>query len=418
MSRKQGTLELSSNIEPTAAAPLDARTVVPTLADLTASGAFPYPYVGMIVSVQATGKVYTLTASDPTVLANWKELGSGASGDSVEWVDELPEGTDIEDKIYATRGFQCVADEEFVFEYTRSIHPVSYASWLLKPKYVGKLYLYYNNTWNAVAEVVTKVIDHELLSLTFRSGTGSEFDIATYNVGETFTIKITGDDTAFFYAGDSENEVLTQIDNKMYHFPTPISALEGKIYQYIGDDDDTNGFYNGLFYTCVSDEESTPTYYWIPTEEWVGTHAAWEALPQAIKNHYHQKKVNFTDDDEIADVSQIGDIYTGTGTTGTSSGWNNRTITFSKTVPKGVYLVGLTIANAANVSKSWKTQPGTYGYGGGIVYCGQSYGGGGFLFPVPLVLDAPSTTMIINGAWTGGTAAASETMTVTLIKVK
>ena len=62
MSRREGTLKLSSNIEPRAAAPLDARTVVPTLADLTASGAFPYPYVGMIVSVQATGKVYSLAA--------------------------------------------------------------------------------------------------------------------------------------------------------------------------------------------------------------------------------------------------------------------------------------------------------------------------------------------------------------------
>ena len=80
MSRKEGSFKLSSNIEPRAAAPLDARTVVPTLADLTASGAYPYPYVGMIVSVQDTGKAYILTASDTTVLANWKELGAGGGG--------------------------------------------------------------------------------------------------------------------------------------------------------------------------------------------------------------------------------------------------------------------------------------------------------------------------------------------------
>lgn len=81
MARREGTLKLSSNIEPRAAAPLDARTIVPTLAELTASGTFSYPYVGMIVSVQSEGKAYMLTASDTTVLANWTEIGSGNSGE-------------------------------------------------------------------------------------------------------------------------------------------------------------------------------------------------------------------------------------------------------------------------------------------------------------------------------------------------
>ena len=94
MSRREGTLKLSSNIEPRAAAPLDARLIVPTPADLTASGAFPYPYVGMIVSVQAEGKAYILTASDPTISANWTEIGSG-SGDSIQ-VDALPDPSTVE----------------------------------------------------------------------------------------------------------------------------------------------------------------------------------------------------------------------------------------------------------------------------------------------------------------------------------
>ena len=50
MARQKGTLGLSSNIEPSASAPLDARTVVPTLADLTTEGNFPYAYDGMLVS--------------------------------------------------------------------------------------------------------------------------------------------------------------------------------------------------------------------------------------------------------------------------------------------------------------------------------------------------------------------------------
>ena len=75
MARTKGTLKLSSNIEPEMSAPLDAREVVATVADLTASGSFPYAYVGMRVSVQATGEEYMLTASDPTISANWKKLG-------------------------------------------------------------------------------------------------------------------------------------------------------------------------------------------------------------------------------------------------------------------------------------------------------------------------------------------------------
>jgi len=89
MSRREGTLKLSSNIEPRASAPLDARLIVPTLADLTASGAFPYPYVGMIVSVQSEGKAYMLTASDTTDSANWTEIGSGGESESIQ-VATLP----------------------------------------------------------------------------------------------------------------------------------------------------------------------------------------------------------------------------------------------------------------------------------------------------------------------------------------
>ena len=99
MSRKQGTLKLSSNIEPLAASPLDARLVVPTLADLTASGAFPYPYVGMIVSVQSEGKAYMLTADNPTVLANWKEIGGGGSDYTAGY------GVAIDNGIISTRTF-------------------------------------------------------------------------------------------------------------------------------------------------------------------------------------------------------------------------------------------------------------------------------------------------------------------------
>ena len=51
MARREGTLKLTSNFEPRVAAPLDARSKVATLAELTASGTFPYPYTGMEVYV-------------------------------------------------------------------------------------------------------------------------------------------------------------------------------------------------------------------------------------------------------------------------------------------------------------------------------------------------------------------------------
>jgi hypothetical protein len=87
MARSTGTMKLSSNFEPRLGAPLDARIVVPTVADLTASGNFPYPYVGMVVAVQATSELYVYGGGGTTTLTNWKKVGnenpiSGDVGDS------------------------------------------------------------------------------------------------------------------------------------------------------------------------------------------------------------------------------------------------------------------------------------------------------------------------------------------------
>lgn len=77
MSRTKGTYTLTSNIEPKVGAPLDARTIVKLLADLTASNTFEYPYKGMKVFVEENNKSYTLVGSDPTVSTNWVEDNSG-----------------------------------------------------------------------------------------------------------------------------------------------------------------------------------------------------------------------------------------------------------------------------------------------------------------------------------------------------
>lgn len=83
MSRRPGTLGMGSNIEARMNAPLDAREVVAEKAYLTASGSFPYFYVGMTVFVTEELKKYTLIGDDPTLIANWKvDEASSGGGDS------------------------------------------------------------------------------------------------------------------------------------------------------------------------------------------------------------------------------------------------------------------------------------------------------------------------------------------------
>ena len=89
MARQRGTLDLGSNIEPNMSAPLDARTVVQQLTDLTTQGTFTYWYAGMRVSVLSESKVYLLTGSDPTDPENWVALSKGGDGYSKKEVDDL-----------------------------------------------------------------------------------------------------------------------------------------------------------------------------------------------------------------------------------------------------------------------------------------------------------------------------------------
>lgn len=80
MGRKKPAIKFAASMEVEAAGPLDARTVVPTKADLTLASNFPYAYAGLNVYVEEEQKIYTLTAADVTVLANWKEVGSSGGG--------------------------------------------------------------------------------------------------------------------------------------------------------------------------------------------------------------------------------------------------------------------------------------------------------------------------------------------------
>lgn len=75
MARQKGTANLAASLEVLAGAPLDARSLVDTVADLTVTSNFPYPYVGMTVTVKATGDKYVLMALPVSQSANWKKQG-------------------------------------------------------------------------------------------------------------------------------------------------------------------------------------------------------------------------------------------------------------------------------------------------------------------------------------------------------
>ena len=77
MARSTGTANLAASLEVLAGAPLDARTVVPTVSDLTVAANFPYKYVGMPVVTQDSGDMYILIGNDVTDESNWKKIGSG-----------------------------------------------------------------------------------------------------------------------------------------------------------------------------------------------------------------------------------------------------------------------------------------------------------------------------------------------------
>ena len=103
MARKKGTANLSASLEVLAGAPLDSRTVVPTLADLTTAANFPYKYVGMPVVVEATGDLYILTANDVTSSANWKLIGAnGSSENYIGGYYKAADGKFYEESTYET----------------------------------------------------------------------------------------------------------------------------------------------------------------------------------------------------------------------------------------------------------------------------------------------------------------------------
>lgn len=281
MARAKGTLKLSSNIEPQVGAPLDARSIVPTESDLYAAGSFDYSYVGMIVSVQATGDVYILKAKPTTVEENWDKVAGGGDMSNYYTKAQINEGW---------------YNKEQVDAIISSVYKPAGSATLATLPTLAKDVL--GNVYN-MTEAFTTTAD-------FVEGAGKKYGVGTNVVvvdlgsGEYVAVTPTGGENPSeegWYEYDSEEAkyVLSEdtevdgtktyyvidtnykfdvlpgfVDLSGYQLKFQVSELpeasedeEGNIYQYIGAS--TSDYINGYFYIC---QEVTPatdpkTYEWV-----------------------------------------------------------------------------------------------------------------------------------------------------------
>ena len=205
MARSKGSANLAASLEVLAGAPLDARLVVGEKADLTASGTFPYSYVGMPVVCKADNKIYLLIGSDPTVLANWKEVGS-----------------DVDLSNYYTKA-----------EVNNLVETAE------------------NGRFEVVEQLPTEDIKTNVIYLVPKSSAGQD---------DGYDEWINTDATTLGW----EHIGTTDIDLTGYvqHYttmPTADATYLGMIVQYVGA---TSTYTKGYWYECVSDGATPPVYTW------------------------------------------------------------------------------------------------------------------------------------------------------------
>lgn len=226
MSRTSGSLKLSSNLEILAGAPIDARSIVPTKADLTVAANFEYSYVGMIVAVQSEGKAYILQNKPTTEASNWVEIGSGVDLTDYYTKEEVDA---LVSSVYKPAG-SC-----------------AYASLPeLGASVLGNVY---------------SVTDSFTTDNRFVEGTGKNYpagsNVVVVNIGTSGSHNYKFDVLPGFIdlTGYQEKFQVTSI-------PTAASGEVGKIYQYIGTT--TVDYTNGYFYECIEDSSTVPsTYSWV-----------------------------------------------------------------------------------------------------------------------------------------------------------
>ncbi len=241
MARQSGSLALSSNIEPRMDAPLDARTVVNTLADLTTAASFPYFYVGLTVYCKENSKSYTLTGNDPTVSANWVEVGSGAI--TVDSTLSDASTNPVQNKVVKgaiDKKQNIVQIETFPeagLDYLGKIY-----------QFIGTTDLNYTNGFYYQCTEDSGV--YSWTNIDVQPPTVITVDAALDN-SSTNPIQ----NQAVKNALDLKQDIV-----QYSTMPIAASTLVNKIVQFVGTT--SSPYTNGYYYKCIEDPESAGTYIW------------------------------------------------------------------------------------------------------------------------------------------------------------
>lgn len=304
MARQKGTLILGSNIENNASAPLDARMLVKTKEELTDANSFPYSYQGMIVAVQNDNKIYLLIDNDPTVLANWKEIG--ATNDAKSVIDGYFNPLDnlfYEESVYTTpipgaaEVLYVSLDTSEIYRYNGTIFieagvcPIDDLQKPIMPQPVpgleGKVYQYIGNTTSEFTkgffytcvedDEATGEYEWEEIKVQDEVLPVIQVDIMPSPDGEWDgrVIQYVGLDTedytkGFFYEcefdGTNYKWILKDVQNidlpviQVWTMPTASLDWDQRVIQYVGDTD--ANYHKGYFYECV-ETGVAGTYEWI-----------------------------------------------------------------------------------------------------------------------------------------------------------
>lgn len=248
MARQKGTFNLGSNIENLASAPLDARMLVKTKAELTDANSFPYFYQGMIVSVQSENKVYYLIGNDPTTLSNWKELGSGTENNIVEGYFNSSDNLFYADSAFTTpitgeikKIYVSLNDDNtYRYDNTNSIfvrlddEEIDYFQKTSLPTasadYLGKVYQYIGS------------------------------NTADYMHGFFYECFEDEDVPGVYYWEEVETQEIDLPEIQVKIMPQADSESEGRVVHYLGPTDFE--YTHGYFYECYNSETSPGNYYW------------------------------------------------------------------------------------------------------------------------------------------------------------
>lgn len=241
MARSKGSANFSGSLEVLAGAPIDARLVVNTKADLTANGSYPYSYVGMIVSVKDEGKAYILTAADPTLATNWSPI-EGSGGDSIQ-VSVMPSAD--------------ASNLGKIVEYVGSTTAEYTNGFFYECTYDGSVYKWEQK---AVQECETIQLDAMPTASVDRIGTIVQYTGTTtseYKKGYFYECVLDGADYKWEEREVQRNEVI-----QFSVMPIASADTDGAIVQYTGAS--TSDYTNGYFYECVADTSVNPTVYsWV-----------------------------------------------------------------------------------------------------------------------------------------------------------